>query len=280
MALKPLIFLLSLFLVLGGCSPKPETPVDKDPVENAYRRLDRGDTSGAIAQLETLMREDPRPEVRDALASAYAARAGVFIDSYWGLISSFRAPVISNDQIRGTGVVARLARILTQLESRPELAGSQGLAQLVKVMASLELWQRRIDTLPVVEGPARQDLFRAMQVLEPTRKQGSRLYRALLGLVWFRSELQDGYHGWGRIEATLQKQDWRKTDPAQGRRILCDINFQQFTEWSARLVSVLGATIEDVTVAYPSKRDELRQAVRESERISRQFENAGRTTCR
>lgn len=275
---KPAVhFLIAFTLLLGvSCTPKRETSADRDPLEKSYQLIDKGEIDQAIANLEDLRRTDARPEVTEALASAYAARAGVRLENYWDFFRSFQAPAISMPNIQASALFGRVGGQLNQLQKQSNLEGVQSIAGLARLFAALQLWEDRIETLPVVRGSARADLDHAAELLKPLPKSGSHLYRGLLGLVILKSDVSAGFDGWSKIEEQLKL---AAAHAPSDTHFLCQVNFAAFTQWSSKVFQRLGETIEDAATAFPSKRDELGKAFSESRRIELEFAKLGRGVC-
>lgn len=266
-------------LLLGACTPKSDQHASKDRLEQAYRIMDKGDYDEAISQLEELSKEDTRPEVREALASAYAARAGIKIENYWGFLAGFQSPKVSNEQVQNTTTVVRIAKVLNSANSSQKKTDSDGqdtITKMAQMFGALQLWQDRLNSLPAVRGGARKDLERAWSVMKDHEKSGGHLYRALLGLVLLKSDLTSGFDGWNKIELKL-----KDYDPAKGGNLTlqCTADLNAFGDWSLGVLVRLGDTVEDISIAFPSKRPELAGAMKESRRFTREFQRIQKGAC-
>ena len=266
-------------LGLGACEPKKEKSYDHDPLDSQYRMIDRGDYDGAIRELEAMLQGQNTPRVREALASAYAARAGLFIENYWGFLVGFRAPLLNVDRVNAGPTVTRARKILTQLNGDAEPTNRNAFGQLARFFGTLEIWADRIDKLPVVRGNARADLERALMVLDGTPSPGGRLYRALLGLVAFKSDIANGFEGWSRVEAILKKLDLSNPKSPVNAALLCQVDVKSFALWAGGIIARLSSTGSDVAVAFPSKRDEMNNAIVQSAQIARELQKAGQGGC-
>lgn len=267
MAPYKLLSFLFLLIAVVACAPKEDSSVQRDPLETGYRLIDKGQYTDAISHLEDLSRQDPRPEVKEALASAYAARAGLQIETYWSFIVGFQAPLLSLDRVNSRLPSLKVNAILGQLDGKVPGSRSSGLAELARVISTLDLWQEKIDRIPSLKGTAREDAERALAVLQDTPRAGGRLYRALLGLVAFKSDLSVGFEAWNKIEAHLQALDLSRPDSPQNRAVLCRIDVRTFTQWATGLIGRLGSTGEDIAVAFPSKRHDVESAVGQSSAV-------------
>jgi hypothetical protein len=267
---------LLLSFALAACSPKKDTALDKDPLETGYRLIDKGETSEAIAHFEELATKDERIQVKEALASAYSARAGIHVDNYWGFLVGFQAPLLQMQSLKTARTVSQARRILTQLEGHRELHGHQGLAELAQVVAAFEMWMNRIESLPVVAGDARRDIDRAMRVLFNDNRGGGRLYRALLGLVTLKSDLTVGFESWSQIDVQLTRVDLKNPGSSKNNRLLCAVDVQAFADWTSGVLRRLNRTMEDVTIALPSKEQDLAGAMRDTARLAAELRQAAK----
>lgn len=279
MSPKIAFLLISLVFAVGACAPKKDSSVDQDPLEQAYKRIDLGEYGGAIADLEVLALTDTRSEVRQALASAYAGRAGVRIDTLWGFMVGFNAPLLSVEKLQATQTIVRAQRILAQFGGQSNGREARTIVEIAKFLSGLELWRERIDQLPLVHGAARVDVDRAVAVLTGESSRGGRLYRALLGLVTLKSDMAEGFNGWTRISDQLAPLDLSKPESPANRAVLCQLDGRRFAVWAGQVVARLTSTVDDVGVAYPSKQKELRRALQDSRGLSQGLAQIGGGGC-
>lgn len=276
---KKISFLfLAMALALSACQPREQELTGGDPLEESYRLIDKGEYDQAIRSLEELAARDSRPTVIEALASAYAARAGVLVSSYWGAVVGFKAPLIQPRGTRLEGLSGQAVRVLSQVEGQKDLRGADEFSKLARFISVLSEWQERIDRLPTVPEARRDDLREALGVLEHHKSPGGRLYRALLGLILLKSEISDGFTGWERISASLAVGLEASPRRVKGD-LLCVVDYDAFSIWVRGLVRILQSTALDVAVAYPSKKAEIGKAVDESEKIASQYLRVGGQAC-
>lgn len=265
-------------LALTACQPREQELTGGDPLEEAYRRIDKGEYDGAIRSLESLASRDSRPAVTEALASAYAARAGVLVSKYWGAVVGFRAPLIQANGPRTEGLSGQAVRVLSQVEGRRDLQGSDEFSKLARFISVLGEWQERVDRLPTVPETRRDDLREALNILDHHKSPGGRLYRAMLGLILLKSEISDGFSGWERISVSLSA-SLVKSPESLRKDLLCVVDYGAFVSWAGGLVETLQSTALDVAVAYPSKKIEIQKAVDESEKVATRFLKVGGQAC-
>lgn len=264
MSLWKTFSLFCLFAAVVACAPKEDSSIQKDPLETGYQLIDKGQYTEAIGHLENLRREDPRPEVREALASAYAARAGLQIETYWSFLVGFQAPILTPERLGARGPSMRVNGVLGQMGGKSPAASQSGLIELANLLSTLELWREKIERVPTLRGPGREDAERALEVLRGNERAGGRLYRALIGLVAFKSDVVMGDEAWGKVELHLQGLDMANPASARNRDILCRIDVGAFRGWATGLVDRLIATGQDVIVAFPSKRPDIERALSQS----------------
>jgi hypothetical protein len=158
-----LVALISL-LLLCACQ-KDRGDGAKDPLDEGYQLIDRGDYSTAIHKLRTLSLKDSRPAVRVALASAYAARGGIRVGDYWGFVIGFEAPLVP--------------------------PGSR--------------YKDRVDAIPVVRGTALTDLKLGVETLATVQTPGGRLYRGILNLILFKSYITASGNFWVEFNKVIEE---------------------------------------------------------------------------
>lgn len=264
---------------LSACEPRRELSYDHDPLDVQYQKIDRGDYDGAIRDLENIVQGTNTPRVREALASAYAARAGLFIQSYWSFMIGFNAPLVSVAVIDAGPTVMNAGRLLAPVNGRAGPLSDSPFGQLARFFGTLALWSERLDRLPAVRDGARADVDRALAVLEGTPSPGGRLYRALLGLVAFKSDIANGFEGWSRVEQILKKIDLKNPSSPVNKALLCQVDVKSFALWASGVVARLSSTGDDIAVAFPSKRPEMSGAISQSAQIARDLQRAGQGGC-
>lgn len=280
MGLFSRIFLLfAAFAVFAACSPRKIDDLGDDPLIEADRAIDRGQYDRAIARLEELSRRDPRPRVRETLASAYAARAGLSVQKYWGFLVGFQAPLLNLERVETSPAVRSARRVLDQLDGHVEADSSRPFGQLARFFGTLELWSDRIDRLPTVPAAKRADVERALTVLKDIPSRGGRLYRALLGLIVFKTDITNGFDKWADVERHLRKLDLARPASPVNQALLCQINVKSFAKWAGGVIARLTVTARDVAVAFPSKASDMDGAVKASETVSRELLRHGEGGC-
>src|SRR5688572_19595078 len=91
------LFLLALALLLSCKEKKAD---DRNRINEGYNRIDQTQYDGAIEYFLELQKTDPREQVRIALASAYAARAGVRAEGFWDFTQMLKGPTVTEKDLK------------------------------------------------------------------------------------------------------------------------------------------------------------------------------------
>lgn len=250
------LVLLAGAALLASCEARHEN-VSKDPIERGYELIDQDRPAEAAAYYEGLAKTDGRPEVRVAWASALAAQGGVKVDSYWGFVVGFKAPLLNLDAIESTGVLTKVRKLLLQLDGKVDFDRESDLGKLAEALGVFELYRQRIASIPVVSESDRPAIAQAMQVLAGSPKSGGRLYRAILGFVLLRTDLEQGFAAWNGVEAQFKALDLEHPGNDKNRDILCSLNLAEFGNWVSSLSARVDELSADLVVAFPSKQAEM-----------------------
>lgn len=251
--LKTALGALVLLLLFSGCQ-KNRTEVRKDPLDESYKLIDKGNYGQAIQKLQELSMRDPRPQVRVALASAYAARGGVRVEQYWGFVVGFKAPLVPAESLKMSGTSESLQKIAKQAKGDIDPRDMKALGGLINTLAVWDRYKDRVDAIPVVKDQALLDLQTAVNTLASVQTPGSRLYRSILNLILFKSYVTASAHFWNDFNKILE-------DLVSGRiEVLCQFDFEALLKWLTPISLHLSETMEDLSIAYPEDRDELLEA--------------------
>lgn len=246
----------SAVLLLAACEARREVD-SREPLEEVHRLIDSGRPAEAAAMAERLARTDSRPEVRTAWASALAAEAGIKVDSYWGFVVGFKAPLLNMEQLESTSVLSKARKLLLQLDGRVDLERESELGRLTEALGHFELFRHRLTSIPVVAPEKRDRVDWALSVLNGNPKSGARLYRAILGFIILRTEIENGFAIWNEFESRLRQIDTDMPLSEKNLDILCALDVSVFARWMSDQISRVDEIARDVVVAYPSKRGEL-----------------------
>ncbi|WP_413577806.1 tetratricopeptide repeat protein [Bdellovibrio sp. HCB290] len=217
--------LLLLIAALSACnSEKPESREDK--MNRGFEYLDQQNYDQAISYFQRLVQEDPHPQVRMALASAYAARAGIKFDIIYNFVVVKHQPTM-RVQISNLNFSAQTNEVIHQLEG------------------FLAQWEQ----VPSVSAAGRSDIEKAVVVLSKTDNSGARLYSAVLRVVALKANVAEGIISWN-----LQTQSKDKK--------VCIKDVRPWWEWTERVLKSLDTLGNDLAKAFPQKKSEL-EAYRE-----------------
>ncbi|WP_413294794.1 hypothetical protein ACLSU7_06745 [Bdellovibrio sp. HCB185ZH] len=215
--------LLLLIAVLASCSSeKPETREQK--MNRGFEYLDQQNYDQAIAYFQKLLKEDNHPQVRMALASAYAARAGIRIENIYNFVVVQHRPVM-----------------------RLQIQNLNFSEQTNEVIHNLEKFLAQWEQVPNVTSTGRKDLEKAVGILAETDNAGARLYSAILRVVVLKANVGEGIISWNL--QTTQNSDKK----------LCVQDIRPWWSWCEKVINSLESLGSDLEKAFPKKVDELKQ---------------------
>jgi hypothetical protein len=248
--------LASIFMAFAlGSSCQGRNPEKNDRMAQAHQKIDQGDYSAAINILEDLQSSDQRPQVKMSLASAYAARAGVKLESLLKFIDETRIPV-SDEMIYSRPVFLRVQKILVSYNKVLPQDLKNNLRGLGKSLAAFDIYRNKIQTLPYVSEEKRPDLLKAEDILSSVTTKGAKLYRATLSLVILRSDLDDGLEVWSKTENHLEQANTESSNNDL-KRLFCSVDLNSFPDWLGGQVERAVSISEDLKIAFPSKRNDF-----------------------
>jgi hypothetical protein len=249
MAVVAMTFLFSVL----ACQDNPAKR-NKDPIDEDYKLIDRGSYSEAIDGLKALALTDKRPQVVVALGSAYAARAGIKVDQYWGFLVGFKAPLVKADNVEANGTIDSLQHILKQANGHIDPNDMKALGGVIRTLAVWDLYKDRVDAIPTVQGESLKDLHRAVDVMADVQTPGGRLYRAILNLIIFKSYVINSQDFWARFNHAV-------SDVVKGdTRALCEFDFSELQNWLNPVSYHLIETLDDLMIAFPETKSDFLDA--------------------
>ena len=244
-------------LLLSILSCQGQKASDRDPLSASYQKIDQGDYDGAIAQLEELRTKDSRPAVKSALASAYAARAGLKVEKLWNFVKALNAPQITEEMVQKSTNFIQAQETITKNAILLGASSENDLHQMAKSMAAFEEYRSKTESLPYIAADKRIDLARGAEVLRGAETKGAHLYRAVLNLVFLRSELQDGFQYWDEVTERLKKLNPLDQKNPMNKQILCSIEITKFQGWLVTQFELVSEISLDIRIAFPSKAQEM-----------------------
>lgn len=176
-----------------GCSGKRQET--NSAGEQAAKAIQAGDYTAAIIELSNALARNPNDKrIRIQLASAYAGRAGLPLQSFIGLGRELANATRDVDRM----FEQRLASIMTVIRNNMKnKAEAQTILVIEQVyMGSLRLSTilRQFEAVPIVRTPMQfEDLNQAVFILagDQTIVGGGALYRALLRVAALRYRLEN-----------------------------------------------------------------------------------------
>jgi hypothetical protein len=189
MNLKIFILAISAAFFCAACSPQQEpAPSDYD---QANQDIEQGKLNSAIQLMTDRLNQNAHDQkARVILASAYAARGGVYLKRYLNLAEAL---FLSDEAAQDSGHLVLFERLKAQ-------AGTDDQKRLIEALASVNysLWQVndlfvKFRKIPTVSSDKNfQDVQTAVHVLdeEKTLTGGPALYRGLLRLATLRYQIE------------------------------------------------------------------------------------------
>jgi hypothetical protein len=244
--MKKILFCLFISFSLSACQVHRDT---SEPMDAGFLKIDREDYDGAIAYFEDLISKDPRPQVRIALATAYAGRAGLKVESFWDFAKAMRQEPVTKESLVQHPFYIRNKQNIADLEPLLSEQTRNDLSTLFEMMSALDIYRGRIETVPYVQRSRRPDVEKAIQILNDIPDPGGRVYRAVLSGTYLRSELEDGFDIWGTIEARINE---AFRNPIESISIFCTPVTGNFAVWLGQKFYYIESTARDLAVAFPS----------------------------
>lgn len=243
------LLILTLVAGLQACTAREDDKSSSESrLNQATEHIDKSEYSEAIAILEDLKSSDASEKVRMVLASAYAGRAGVKVENYWGFVVTYK-PLLKGESERGEEPLDPLVDVSLIPQSAPKEV-REGLRRLNENMREIMRIRRRIERIPHITREQRLDLQRGVNALDGVATQGGYLYRAILEVVLLRSSLDEV------VSLASNLLD----DPGASA---CTSKARKFVEWLRYSQGTLGNTLKDLGGAYPNDRDNLEKIRRQ-----------------
>lgn len=195
--------------------------------------------SEAIELLEKEKIQRPAERTQILLASAYANRAGIKVDKFWGFLVGFDNLLKSSKFFAGTDLGADTKEVLEDLpvEIRTAMKGiNVNLRDLQKI-------RTRLEQIPIVNEDQQKDVLLAIDSLETTKTSGARLYRAILELIMLRTAAENGY----QLFVEISKKP----------KLDCNENITQALNWIEYTNNIFQNLLADVLVAFPTQEKEI-----------------------
>jgi hypothetical protein len=236
-----LIFSLSIILIsllsLVACGPKSK-PQETDKILTAYRLIDEQRADEAIALMENALIEEPnQDQYKEVLASAYAHKAGIKIQTL--------APAITQGQ-----------KIKSIKMAPQESSGNsnQTVQNMASMFAGFSSFFEVYAAIPLVDADHVAYLEQSIAVLNSLTKtkQENALYRAVLEIVLLKHYLADGVVG---EVPTASSSDLTAKD----QKVTCQIDFEETKSNLAKLGKLFIDICGDLSLSNPNNGAQLKK---------------------
>lgn len=256
-----LLKVFAVFLVFAMVACNQETQADRieqDPYEIGYSQIDQGQYEQAISTFQQIHSRTPSLRSELGLASAYAARAQIKVDSYWGFVVGFDMPLMSLESLQSSESLARFKNILNQFSNeKPYVLKTKQLQEFVQNLNQLEILLARLNSIPVLTPAQIADVDRALDILKNHSKEKSHAsYRAILGLIVIKTKLVQGFDQWDKIVSDLSQLDFEHPHSEKNKKLLCQVPMKRFKNWYQSVIERVQVLFQDVAVSYPSKQND------------------------
>lgn len=255
--------LLLIFLVTG-CHYNQDSHPTETREEWAYQLIEEDKYEEAIELFWALMDQKDTPNIRMGLASAYAARAGVRVESYWDMVlPNKRFQIELPRSFKGTEQFKKdWDQFLKNVPTDYQTTLVRPTEEITKTFQNLETLQWRFRQIPLIETPQQaNDISVARVLVTDLPSRGSHLYRALLTLILFRYEANQS----AALLDTLAK---------QAETPLCNNPLQQWLNHLPIPLDLVSEFLEDVKVAFPKKQNDFQTFEREFAKIRSQLDQS------
>lgn len=222
---------------------------DRDQqIEWGYQLIDQHEYDQAISTFNQLLSDQDSPTVRLGLATAYAARAGVRVESYWDLVvpgfESKPPTLLETTKAFQKQWTEKIESLPNDLRIKVQAKSDD----VFRAEEQIEILKWRFQKIPLLTNESQNtDLVSARQVLQELPNKGIRIYRALLGLIMLKYELQKLSHileplFQGGLQSSITEEQWPCPDAVKN----------WFTELPVPL-ELTSDVLIDVKFAYPKK---------------------------
>lgn len=222
---------------LNGCSPRPQDP-SKEKLLKASRLIDAGKPDEAISYLEKLIEQEPQnTDAKVALSSAYAAKAGIKVTSFAGMIINARS--VEN-------VMAELSKN-AEPSTTPTGQVDEFLKKVSSLMSKASGVARIYVDIPEIRDDVYPYLLYAIEILEEQKdlKAEDKIFKVIMEIIVLKHMISTDL-----VVGIFQK-DWYSQK--------CVLNFNKFNRSLIKTGKLVVAILEDLEVAHPSKAKELNE---------------------
>lgn len=268
--LKTLTTAVLLTISIAGCQNNRAERVRESEIDRAGALIDQGRYDEAITMLQDLRKDSGQTKIKMYLASAYVGRAGLKSVEYWAISKRYK-DILKEEENQDPKAPAILSP-----NSLPAIIPKWirfAIPHFNKRLHEFNRIRNRLASLPMIPKEKRPDIAAAREVLSETVNEGSRLYRAVLGIILMRSHFEDANELTGQLKDHVEG----SCAPVVGQ-ILFELKVSYLL-----IVEILG----DLRIAFPSKATEIDNLIEKNQLTipqRQQLESLaspdGRTLCK
>ncbi|MCB0349537.1 MAG: hypothetical protein KDD38_00025 [Bdellovibrionales bacterium] len=190
-----------------GCSGELQAPIESE-YDQANQQISEGNFNTAIAIMSQRLEDDPSDRVaRLILASAFAARAGVFMNQYYDIGQQIAAKIKGAEVYWATHSKLIFNRIEENAKSSEQKSLLAAFESVYKIIYQINELIGIFSIIPTLSPADHRDLQQAVSILivEPNYMGGAILYRGLLRLALLKNDLRTKYEmlGMANCEVNL-----------------------------------------------------------------------------
>ena len=229
------LLMIALLAFATACAPKKKT--EEKPLVKAYRLIDDQRTEEAIAYLEELLAKEPdNADYKVALASAYAHKAGIRVQTL--------APVITAAK-NANDLGEKLMAGLNALGPSDKKTIGNYIGDLIEANHRILAVVGLIKAIPDVDGTGIQYIHQGLTLLDEIEKirPADAIYRAVLRIVELKHDLVS--NGFTDTKAVNALDATCAFDPTELRKVI------------ARQSQLISKIVGDVAIAQPSEAKRL-----------------------
>ncbi len=238
------LFLVSLFsLTIGTACSTKHSEIQNSDLLRAKRLIDNQQTDEAIELLEQNSEKNSTdPEYRVTLASAYAHKAGIRIQSLSGIVHASNQLKKINEQNGGAfGTTSDYNSGDTQNRTH------QRLSYLSKILAASSNYFLLISTIPTV--PENKVVFikKSIKLMNDSRvtwRASDITYRLLLEIIYFKYSFSTQF-----LDQLME--------PSQRSKESCTLDIQTLSTATMSLGKQLIDILSDYALIYPQNKEQI-----------------------
>jgi hypothetical protein len=234
--------ILAFMIFADGCQQQQgSASKEQSTMDKALTMIEKGKNDDAISLLTAELKKHPGSNnIREILASAYANRAGIRVENYYGFTISYDS-LIKGPQDFLSPTPEQLQVDLSQVFPGLPPDMRNALQNFSTNLYIIQTIHNRIKHIPLVNDDQAKDLLSAIDTLEPATAAGAHIYRAILEIIVLRASFE---------------QD-NKLLKAATSGANCKTTFDLAVQSVQFSFELLEQMLADVSKAYPSKADDM-----------------------